>query len=111
LTQFRIFNLDVLALILEILDHRETFIHGVFLLSKVHINVLTEIHVRLLIEKFDNIFKDKLFYFTYSLNPILVRNTLNKREGKIKMFFSVINLAFSVYLPAPENSGKSLLQY
>lgn len=59
---------------MEMLDDRDSFIHSIYLFSKLEYLSLSEIHVRLIIEKFELIWKEKLYFFTYSINPILVNN-------------------------------------
>ena len=69
---FRISDLNVIAKIMEMLDNKDYFIHSIYLFSRVELLSLSEIHVRLIIEKFELIWKEKLYFFTYSVNPILV---------------------------------------
>lgn len=74
----RITDLMTIAKIMELLDEKDTFVHGVFLMEKIESLKLTEIHVRLIIEKFELIWKEKLYYFTYCVNPILVKEKIIK---------------------------------
>ena len=71
---FRIKDLTAIAKILDMIEERDNFVHALYLLSKVFVPGLSEIHIRILIEKLDRIWREKLFFFTYVLNPILVRS-------------------------------------
>ena len=73
-SRFNITDFGVISKAINMIGGRDTFIHSIFLLSKINAITLSEIHVRSIIEHLDIIWKEKLYYFTYTLNPILVKS-------------------------------------
>lgn len=72
-TCFRFENLNTISHILDLIDERDKFIHAIFLLSKTDFTYIFEIHARIIVEKFEGIWQERLFYLTYTFCPILVR--------------------------------------
>ncbi len=70
-------DFEALTRVIEILDDDELFVHGIFLLSKVNVRILNEIHIRLILEKYDIFIKKKLLLLTYTLNPLMVSKKKN----------------------------------
>ena len=58
------------------INNKDTFLHSLFLLSKINAITLSEIHVRMIIEQLEILWNENLYFFTYCLNPILVINNL-----------------------------------
>jgi len=71
-SRFNILDFTAISKAINLIEGRDTFIHAIFLLTKINAITLSEIHVRSIIEHLDLIWKEKLYYFTYTLNPILV---------------------------------------
>ena len=89
-SRYLISDFEALTRVIEILDDDELFIHGVFLLSKVNVRILNEIHIRLILEKYDIFIKKKLLLLTYTLNPLMVRinyRILQKTNDEIKKLY------------------------
>lgn len=78
---------------MESADDRDKFIHSIFLLNKIEALVLSEIHVRLMIEKFEILWLEKLYFFTYCVNPILVSYIkINKKV----IYFSIKKVSICI---------------
>lgn len=71
-TRYKIKDFECITLVIGLLDEKETFLHGIFLLSKVNLLGLNEVYIRLIIDKYQNFLKFKLMLVTYALNPVLV---------------------------------------
>lgn len=71
-SRFNILDFNIIAKALQMIEGRDTFIHAIFLFSKINAITLSEIHVRSIIDKLEIMWNEKLYYFTYTLNPILV---------------------------------------
>lgn len=91
-TRYRIKDFNAINKIVEILDDEECFIHGIFLLSKVNARTLSEVHVRLIIDKYWLFLKDKLMLITYTLNPILVCVQIIENLKILSLFFSNVRI-------------------
>ena len=74
---FNILDFNAISKAIKMIYGRDTFIHAIFLLTKINAITLSEIHVRRIIEYLEIIWNEKLYYFTYTLNPILVNKYIH----------------------------------
>ena len=59
--------------VIEIIDDEENFIHAIYLISKIKINFLNEIHIKLIVEKYEKFLNENLILVTKTLNPLMVK--------------------------------------